>query len=147
VREFVQDFYDWYVPKFWQRSPKLAVKVALKHRSYLFKAELAQALDDYSQLPGKGRRTIAGSLYDPFLNAGDACERYQVGAINAEGRRYQVSVYAICLGILRANPVVTAELTREGDHWEFVNFRYPDESDVLMHARGIPGENEAPPSK
>ena len=82
-------------------------------------------------------------MYDPFLNAGDACERYQVGTISTEGRNYQVNIYAICSGIVQENPVVTAELTREGNHWVFVNFRFPDEGDLLTHVREIKEDNGA----
>lgn len=74
-RFFVQDFYDWYVPRFWKSSPKPAVAIALKNRASVFTPELAQALDNYSTIYAKGRRASADYQYDPFLNAGDACER------------------------------------------------------------------------
>ena len=144
LRGFVQEFYDWYVPKFWKRSPKLAVKIALKQRDYLFRPELARALGDYSMLRRKGRRTIAGSMHDPFLNAGEACERYGVGAISSEGSTYRVSIYPICSGLAPGNSVVDAELARDGKHWVFVNFSYPGEGDLLTHVREIKEANESP---
>jgi hypothetical protein len=131
LRFFVQDFYAWYVPRFWKSSPKPSVGIALKRRGPLFSPELAQALDEYSAFSGKSRLASADYQYDPFLNAGDACERYRVGAIAVEGKYYEVDVYAICSGMMRATPVVTAELMRDGDHWVFVNFRYPYERDLL----------------
>ena len=78
LRFFVQDFYNWYVPRFWKSSPKPAVKIALRRRA-LFSAELTAALGDHLRRLGKHRRASAAYLYDPILNAGDACERYRVG--------------------------------------------------------------------
>jgi len=135
LRFFVQDFYNWYVPRFWKSSPKPAVRIALRRRA-LFSAELTAALNDHVRLLGKRRRASAAYLYDPILNAGDACERYRVGAISSEGECYRVDLYAVCFGNLRPTPAVTAELKRDGDRWVFVNFRYPHEKDFLAQAEG-----------
>lgn len=144
---FVQEFYDWYVPKFWKSSPKPAVAIALKRRDSLFNAKLTEALQDHLTSSGRGRRASADHLFDPFLNAGDACDRYRVGAVRGEEKHYGVDIYGVCSGVMRRTPAVTAELTREGDHWVFVNFWYPNERDFLSRVRVSRGDNAASSGK
>jgi hypothetical protein len=127
VRKFVQEFYEWYVPK----APDLctnSLELALKHRSYVFSIELFKALKEDSDAQARARE-IVGLDFDPFLDTQDPCDRYELRGITRKGNTYLVEVFGVYP--VRPSdrpdemPDVIAEVARRNGHWVFTNFLYP----------------------
>jgi hypothetical protein len=129
VRNFVQEFYRWYVPEARDLRTN-SLQLALKDRSYAFSPELFKALKEDSDARGKASG-IVGLDFDPFLNAQDPCKRYELRGIIQEGNTgtYYVEVFGVCpvrpSSLPRGMPDVMAEVTRRDARWVFTNFLYP----------------------
>lgn len=75
------------------------------------------------------RDNDAGIDFDPILNSQDPGDRYSVRRIRVKNGRYFADVYGYWSGAVEkqtSKADVVAELAREGERWEFVNFHYPD---------------------
>ena len=116
---FVQSFYDWYA------HAGSSLEQALKDRSSSFQPTLRRALLADIKAQSKNPDDIVGLDVDPFLDAQDPCERYEVGAAHQTGHTYQVEIYGTCDGTRHATPDVVAELAYQHGAWVFVNFHYP----------------------
>ena len=128
-REFVQRFYDWYVPKALEESQVPSVDLALKYKRSAFSTELFQALNEDSAAQGKVAAEIVGLDFDPFLNSQEPRERYVVGNVTSKNDRYWVEVFSVSSGNKSAKPAVIPELTHKDGQWIFVNFHYRDGHD------------------
>lgn len=135
-RDFVQGFYDWYVPVALKHGRVRPADLALKYKGSAFSPELARALREDSEAQAKTKGELVGLDFDPFLNSQDPSERYVVGNVIPKGERYWVEVYSITLGKKSAKPEVAPELTLKDGQWVFVNFHYgkseSSEDDNLM---------------
>ena len=123
-RDFVQVFYDWYVPKALKESEVPASDLALKYKAALFSPELRQALGEDSQAQAKAKGEIVGLDFDPFLNTQDPSERYVLGNVSVKDERCSVEVHSVTSGKKSAKAAVVPELLFKGGHWMFVNFHY-----------------------
>lgn len=123
-REFVQGFYDWYVPKTRKLNAGRSWDLALKYRRAAFSPELVRRLREDSEAQAKVAREIVGLDFDPFLNSQDPDERYVVGNIAAKGDTYWIDVHSLRSGQKSEKPVVVAEVVPEGERCLFVNFHY-----------------------
>lgn len=138
LHEFVQDFYDWYVPKALSDHPGPAWDFALKYRKWVFSPELFRALKEDSDAQAKAT-DLVGLDFDPFLNSQDPCEHYETGGSNQVGNEYRVRIYPSCSGQKSEVPTVIAELVRNDRQWVFVNFLYPDRmsNDLMSNLKGL----------
>jgi hypothetical protein len=84
LQRFVQDFYDWYVPKAFGDHTGPAWDFALKYRKQAFSSELFRALQEDSDAQAKAT-DLVGLDFDPFLNSQDPCEQYEAGDSNQIG--------------------------------------------------------------
>lgn len=66
---------------------------------------------------------IAGIDFDPFLGSQDPCDEYEQGEVHLRD-----GVVGIEMRCKRPNASVevVAELRRSGDHWQILDFYYPD---------------------
>jgi hypothetical protein len=128
LRVFVQEFYNWYVPVALSDSSIPPSEIALKERNSSFGPKLAKALMENYLAQAKSPGELVGLDFDPFLNAQDPCERYEVGTATRKGKIYLVDIYAICSGKKSRTPNVIPELLPKGNQWEFINFRYPNQA-------------------
>lgn len=126
LHEFVQNFYDWYVPKALSDHAFPAWDFALKYRKRAFSPELFRALKEDSDAQAKAT-DLVGLDFDPFLNSQDPCEHYEAGGSNQVGNEYRIRIYPSCSGQKSNVPTVIAELVRNDRQWVFVNFLYPDQ--------------------
>ncbi len=133
-REFVQAFYNWYVPKALAEKAGPAWQLALKQKSSVFSPELARALNEDSAAQARVTDDIVGLDFDPFLSSQDPCKQYQAGEAVRKGSNYVVDVYAVCSGRKRPKADVAAELTRNDGRWLFVNFHYDRERRLAGYA-------------
>ena len=138
LHEFVQDFYDWYVPKALSDHAFPAWNFALKYRKPAFSPELFRALKEDSDAQAKAN-DLVGLDFDPFLNSQDPCEHYEAGGSNQVGNEYRVKIYPSCSGQKSNVPTVIAELARNDRQWIFVDFLYPDRisNDLLSDLKGL----------
>jgi hypothetical protein len=131
VRDFVQSFYDWYVPKSLAKSPTPAWVLAIRQKRSLFSPQLLSALSRDFSAQAKPSGSIVGLDFDPFLNGQDTGDRYEVGRVAESGDNYRVEVHGVWSGKKSENPDVIVELSRHRGHWMFTNFRYPENRDLL----------------
>jgi hypothetical protein len=129
-REFVQEFYKWYVPKALSDNPTGAWNLALKYRNSAFSRELAELLREDSVAQAKCGELV-GLDFDPFLNSQDPAESYEVAGIDQKGEHYRANIYSVQSSKRSEKPRVSADLLERDSHWVFVNFFYPDGGNLL----------------
>ncbi len=144
LHSFVQEFYDWYVPKARADNPGPAWDIALKSRGSVFAPVLARALKGDSEAQAKAQGEIVGLDFDPFLSAQDPCGHYEAGRGVHKGKSYWVNVYGVCSGKRHEKADVVAELIQQDDHWAFVNFHYPTDRDLLAVLKSLREGREKP---
>jgi FlaG/FlaF family flagellin (archaellin) len=75
-RDFVQRFYDWYVPIALKDNAGNPSDRALRYKSHAFSPELLTQLKEDSTAQAKAKGEIVGLDFDPFLNSQHPGERY-----------------------------------------------------------------------
>lgn len=122
-RDFVQRFYNWYVPKALDVNETHATDEALRSKGFGFTPELTKLLTEDSEAKAKHPGEMVGLEFDPFLSSQDPSERFVVTDIGRKGGTYFVEVYGISSTGKRER--VIAELVHKKDQWLFANFHYP----------------------
>jgi Protein of unknown function (DUF3828) len=123
-RDFVQKFYDWYVPQALDLKVSNATDVALKTYAYVFTPELVKLLQEDSDAQAKHPGEIVGLDFDPFLSSRDPSEQFVARSIIRKGSSYLVEVNGISSSGRKEK--VIAEVVRKKDRWLFQNFHYPN---------------------
>ena len=131
LQNFVQGFYDWYVPLVLADHTKPAWEFALKEKKSAFAPEISKALREDSEARAQSSGEIVGLDFDPFLNSQDPSDHYQVGKIARKGASYFVDIHAVSSGRRTEASQVVAELLRKGGEWQFVDFHYPEGKDLI----------------
>jgi hypothetical protein len=147
LRGFVQEFYDWYVPKALSDNSGPAWIIALKTKRHWFSSALASNLREDADAQAKAEGEIVGLDFDPFLNSQDPGNHYEVGKITQKGQKYLVDIYIVSSGKRREKPAVIAEVAQQNGQWLFVNFHYPDNRDLLGVLKLLRESHEKPPSQ
>ena len=130
VRDFVQQFYSWYVPEALKEHKGPAWDLALQYRGADFDNGLARLLMNDSAAQARCEELV-GIDFDPLLNTQDPVERYAVGRISQAGPRYRAEIYAVDSGKPGERADVSAEVVNKNGHWKFVNFLYPDGTNLV----------------
>ena len=144
-REFVQEFYKWYVPKALNSKITRAWDLALKYKGSAFSHELAQLLREDSAAQAKCEELI-GIDFDPFLNTQDPANGYEVGEIKQNDKHYRADIYSVESGKRSEKSRVSADIVENEGHWVFVNFFYSDGGDLLKILKTPRPKCEAPRS-
>ena len=132
AKDFVQGFYNWYVPVTLRDNPVSASDIALRQRPTDFSPVLFRALEEDSKAQAEAQGYIVGIDFDPFLASQDPCDHYDVGTITHQGVGYRVDIYGVCSGKRDEKPDVVAEVTNKDGSWTFTDFLYPaTHSDLL----------------
>jgi len=130
-REFVEEFYRWYVP----RAPNdNSIEMALKFKGASFSRELVRRLKEDSAAQASCAELV-GLDFDPFLNGQDPAEHYEVGKVRQKVQSYRADIHRLWSGKRIEKPDVSAEFTQYKGHWIFVNFFYPEGGDLLTILR------------
>lgn len=132
VRQFVQSFYDWYVPLTQDIKNASPLKQTLNSRPEAFSPELRQALQQDVDAQAKAEE-IVGLDFDPFLNSQDPDPQYAVRSITRSGNQYRVQLFSLRQDRQRSGPDVIAIIENIHGHWQFVNFEYPQIHTNLVH--------------
>ncbi len=130
VRQFVQGFYDWYVPKALSSSPGLPWVEALQARPSNFSTEIASLLRKEMRGQAHTPGEISGLDFDPFLSTQDPDDHYSIGGIVKRGQSYWVSVYGTSTKRSQP-PTLVAEVSHVNGRWQFTNFRYANGKDLI----------------
>ena len=126
---FVRRFYGWYLPA---AGTGAGLTQAITDSAALFAPELVRAIEADGDAQAKNPNEVVGLDGDPFLDAQDFCERYDVGTARREGADIVVDVYARCSGDTTSTPRIAEQVRRNGQDWTFVNFQYPQRNSDLM---------------
>jgi hypothetical protein len=143
---FVQKFYDWYVPIALKPGKTPSSDLALVKRGSLFDPSLLRALKADAEAARKSPGDIVGLDFDPFLNAQDPDDKYVVGGVTETAGLYLVSVYGVRKGKREAKPSVVAELKPAKDSFVFTNFRYGADGDLVAILKQL-ADDRANPSQ
>jgi hypothetical protein len=147
-RQFVQQFYDWYLPK--ARTGKARpADLVLKYKSSVLSPELAKQLKADSDAQAKAKGELVGLDFDPFLSTQDPdFERCTTAKVIAKGASCRVDV-SCNFPRQPAEKPVTPELTFTNNQWLFVNFHYHYDSkdDDLLNLLKKLHEPRKPKSK
>jgi hypothetical protein len=133
-KKFVQDFYDWYLPKATadvNKQGSTAEALALKKRSDDFSRALKYALMKDSASSAHSTEVV-GLDGDPFLNCQDCPKKVKYGDPKLTGYKCQVPLYFMQDNVPEEKPHVTAEAMYTQKRWVFTNFLDPDGGDDLL---------------
>jgi hypothetical protein len=152
ARRMVQRFYDWYLPltedadgdgSAWMR--------AVRERGSLFAREIVDGLRADSAAAADDDGEIAGLDGDPFLDAQDPCDSYQVRRVRADGDAFLVEVLGEGGCETHGGPDVIVVVERRDGRWVFADFRYPGPPprDLLgvLKRQGAPADAPSPPTR
>jgi len=133
VRQFVQGFYDWYTPIVKRTTdPVPPYVIAIRSRRSDFTTILERALARDWAEQKKVEGYSVGLEYDPFINAQDTEDRYEVGKVRQAGRAFMVEVHGVAGRKVNAKPDVVAKVVKYGGKYRFENFLYPDNGGNLL---------------
>ena len=131
VREFVQGFYDWYVPRALGNNSSPAWAIAVKAKPSFFNPELALKLRQDATAQAKAKGEIVGLDFDPFLNDQDPAKHYVVGKVVRVNTSYRVEIHRVSSDKPDEEIAVTAQVMESSGHAYFANFHYPDGQNLL----------------
>jgi hypothetical protein len=133
-KKFVQDFFDWYVPKASadvSQQGSTAEALALKKHPDDFSRALKYALTGDASASAKSTEVV-GLDGDPFLNCQDCPKKVKFGEPKLTGYKCQVSLYFMQDNVQEEKPHVTAEAMYTQKRWVFTNFLDPDGGEDLL---------------
>lgn len=142
AHQFVQDFYDWYIPLAQKDQAGSYYDISVHWRPHAFSKALIQALKEDNVAQKAAKDGPDGLDFDPFLNAQDFCEKNVVGQASINKNTAAVEFYSICSGEpveKSKQPWVIAELIRTDAGWQFANFKYQN-GDLLSTLAGLKRE-------
>ncbi len=131
VRHFVQEFYDWYVPKVSTNKAGAGWAAVLKLTKPYLSPELALQLQEDADTQAKFPGEVVALDFDPFLASQDPEQHYKVSQITKRGEIYKVALHRVVGDQMDSRPAVIADVTLQEGHWRFLDFRYPEGRDLL----------------
>jgi hypothetical protein len=133
-KKFVQDFYDWYLPKAAadvSKQGSTGEALALKKRPEDFSRALKSALTVDAAASAKSTELV-GLDGDPFLNCQDCPKKVKFGEPKLTGYKCQVSLFFMQDNVPEEQPHVIAEAMYTQKRWVFTNFLDGEGGDDLM---------------
>lgn len=131
LKNYVQEFYDWYVPKALETGSRPSWKLAVEKRSSTFEPHLVEAIQGDLEAQSKSHGVVVGLDFDPFLNSQDPSELYMVGKVFKKGKSYWIDVHEVHAGTIEKKPGIVVEAIQQNDHWVFVDFHYEGNKSLL----------------
>lgn len=132
-RQFVEQFYKWYVPLALNDQVSRSWDAAVKMTPPTFSPELAKLLRGDAVAQAKCKELV-GLDFDPFLYTQDPAQAYVVGRISRAGEDYRAEIYSVDHGLRSKEPGLIASFRQKEGHWFFVNFYYLSPKDDLLTA-------------
>ncbi len=108
--------------------------LALQRKTEAFDKGLLRALKVDSEAAARVKDDIADLDFDPFVGSQDPAGRYEARRATLRDNKCSVEIWSAApRGAKTGKPDAVAELALASGHWQFVNFRYPDVNDDLVH--------------
>jgi len=129
-RDFVQQFYDWYL-SFNTSKGKLPAngpseEDVLRLRPQVLSPDLLRMLKEDLEASKKSPDDVEGLDFDPFRDTQDPSPKIKVERVTAAGGHCNAVVYGIRGG--KKQEKVKPELAQGANGWVFVNFHYDSET-------------------
>lgn len=137
-RKYVQSFYDWYVPQIMKTENTYELVLRGKSPASFSPLLLRQLKEDEAAEANPGE--IVGLDFDPFLNSQDPSETFKVTKAKVTADKCSVEVRGISSGV--NNEEVHPELLLVNGAWQFVNFRYEQNADLLSMLKSLKAERQ-----
>jgi len=137
-RTFVQGFYDWYLPRASQSGD--FYPTVLRTKAQWFSSALLQALKQDYAASKANPNEVVGLDFDPFLNSQDPSTKFSVTKVKVQGTKCSTEVHGVTDGV--NNEEVHPELNFVNGAWQFVNFRYEQNSDLLSMLRLLKADRQ-----
>ncbi|WP_316415776.1 hypothetical protein [Mesoterricola silvestris] len=145
IESFVQNFYNWYAPMAIRGGgDQSAWEVAIKKKGSLFTPQLLKALKADSDAQAKTPGEIVGIDFDPFLSSQDPVKRYVVGKVVQDGDKYLIEIFGVQPGKMKERPDVIAEVTALEGKFQFSNFNYQKNRDLLDVLKKLAADRARP---
>lgn len=112
-REFVGQFYTWYLEEASQHKHDVAYRMsnsALRYRSYLFSSDIVQQIEEDTKAQDDAGSDLVSLDGDPFVGNDGFGERYIVERITIKDDVCWAEVHAVWNGKEGESPNATAEL-------------------------------------
>ncbi len=126
-RDFVQEFYNWYLPVALKGHNLPSSVIALRAKPSLFDVKLANALRGDAEAQRRVSAEIVGIDFDPFLGSQDPGPRYLAREGVVKDGKCMAPVDVVARGKPPERTVLAETALREG-RWIFVNFHYREPS-------------------
>ena len=126
VRNVVQRFYDWYLPRAANPRGRDMVMAAATHGPIAFDAELVRWLRIDSTARASAKDEVNGLDGDPYLNAQDPCDSYSAQNAKPAGQSFMVPVLGKGGCAPHTVPDVIVEIANRGGRWTILEFRDPN---------------------
>jgi hypothetical protein len=147
AKAFVQKFYDAYMPVVQAEKEAPASNYVVEKMSGVLDPVLLAGLkEDMAAAAAAPEGELVGLDFDPFLDAQDPADRYEVTSVSKKGTTYLADVYCVTEGKRSDKPCVVPELVQDNGTWRFVNFDYPEGGDLLTVLKDLKAEREKPSS-
>jgi hypothetical protein len=127
-RNFVGEFYSWYLATDSKENQEPAGSVALRYRPYLFSSAIIQAVRGDYEAQDKAGSDLVSLDGDPFVGSDGLGEAYIVGKVTVKDGKCWAEVHTVWEGKEDAAPDIIPELTIKNGRWLFVNFYFPSPS-------------------
>ena len=145
AKAFVQKFYDTYMPVVQAEKDAPASNYVVEKMSAVLDPVLLAGLkEDMAAAANAPEGDEVGLDFDPFLDAQDPADRYEVKSVSRKGTTYLADVYCVTEGKRSDKPCVVPELVQDNGKWRFVNFDYPEGGDLLTVLKDLKAEREKP---
>jgi hypothetical protein len=138
-RKYVQSFYDWYVPRIMKSADTYDLVLNGKAPSAFSPSLLRQLRADFAAAKANPNEVV-GLDFDPFLNSQDPSETFKVTRVRAAGDKCTAEVHGITDGV--NNEEVHPKLMMVNGGWQFVNFRYEQNSDLLSMLKSLKADRQ-----
>lgn len=121
---FVQGFYDWYVPVAFNGRSTPAYSIAIEKKGDIFSPELKSQLQANLKIYAGQGDLIKSLDFDPFLFSQDPWPEYKATGAVLDGEKCYVSVGAVSSGKVAETSNLRAVSEKRNEKWVFVDFVY-----------------------
>jgi len=127
---FVQGFYDWYVPVAFNARNTPVYPTAIEKKGDIFSPELKSQLQTNFKIYTNQGDLIKSLDFDPFLFSQDPWPAYKAASAVLTGEKCYVSVSGVSGGKAQEISNLRAVSEKQNGKWVFVDFIYKGSNQV-----------------
>ncbi len=129
---FTRSFYDWYL----QKGKDRTMESVLLDKKAVLSPTLYKMLNEDREAQAKSPGEIVGLDFDPFLNAQDVAQKYEVGKAVLKDKNYWVDLHGLWNGKKGREPDLQAEVECSAS-CVFVNFHYGRDRNLISVLKAL----------